>query len=262
MCQRKDNRKRLWLFIVIVLAVILLLLLKAARDAEAWRLELEVQTPEIATFAAENDLSVYEYPDELIKLMQNNPETEDFVLNYPLKKDEVVEFTLEECEDCDSVPLLMQWDARWGYTRYASELMGISGCGPTCLSMVCIYLLGDTSYDPAYIAQFSEENGFFDRGNGSKWTLVSEGGELLGLDVTEIPLDEDRIIRNLEAGNPIICVMGPGDFTTTGHFIVMTGFEDGMIAVNDPNSKARSEKLWAYDDISDQIRNLWVCRIT
>ena len=83
---------------------------------------------------------------------------------------------------------------------------------------------------------------------------------MLGLDVIEIPLDVDRIIRNLEVGNPVVCIMGPGDFTSTGHFIVMTGYEDGKIKVNDPNSPDRSNMLWDYDVIKDQIRNLWVCR--
>ena len=98
-------------------------------------------------------------------------------------------------------------------------------------------------------------------GNGSSWTLISVGGKQLGLDVVEIPLDENRIIRNLEVGNPIICVMGPGDFTSTGHFIVMTGYIDGKVRINDPNSTIRSEKLWELSEITDQIRNLWVCRV-
>lgn len=50
----------------------------------------------------------------------------------------------------------------------------------------------------------------------------------------------------------------PDDFTTTGHFIVFTGPEDGLLCVNDPNSRKNSEKRWAFEDISDQIRNLWV----
>ena len=54
--------------------------------------------------------------------------------------------------------------------------------------------------------------------------------------------------------------MGPGDFTTTGHFIVLSGCEDGLIKINDPNSYANSEKLWSYEEIADQIRNLWVIR--
>jgi len=205
-------------------------------------------------------LQIDSLPDNLIELLEKNPETRDFVLNYPLKKDAVFEIDLSEHLNSSSVPLFMQWDERWGYTHYAGELMGISGCGPTCLSMVCVYLLHDADYTPKYIAEFAERNGFSVSGNGSSWTLISDGGEALGLDITEIPLVESRIINNLEVGNPIICVMGPGDFTTTGHFIVMTEYVDGNVKINDPNSKIRSEKLWNLSDIAHQIRNLWVCR--
>ena len=82
----------------------------------------------------------------------------------------------------------------------------------------------------------------------------------LGLDVTEIPLVEKRIKDNLEVGNPIICAMGRGDFTATGHYIVLIGLEDGKFIVNDPNSVENSQKLWSYEQIQGQIRNLWVIR--
>ena len=216
--------------------------------------------PAITEFARENGISLGAWPEELLDLLEKNPEAKDFVLNYPLKKDLEAKIDLSEYLDNDEVPLLLQWDERWGYTEYAGELMGLSGCGPTCLSMVCLYLLDDASYTPRYIAQFATENGYSVSGNGSSWTLISEGGEKLGLDVTEIPLDENRIIRNLEVGNPIICVMGPGFFTSTGHFIVMTEYVDGYVKVNDPNSPNRSEQTWKLTEVMEQIRNLWVCR--
>lgn len=50
--------------------------------------------------------------------------------------------------------------------------------------------------------------------------------------------------------------MKSGNFTTEGHFIVLTGTSDGKIKVNDPNSRARS-KLWDYETIEGQIKNLW-----
>lgn len=211
-------------------------------------------------FAKSHDLDLREWPEELMELGEKNPEAEDFILNYPLKKNDSPEIDLSELKNSETVPLLLQWDERWGYSTYSGGLLGLTGCGPTCLSMVSIYLLNDPKYDPQYIAKFSMDNGYSVDGNGSAWTLISEGGPKLGLEVIEIPLVESRIVRNLEVGNPIICIMGPGDFTTTGHFIVMTGYEDGKIRVNDPNSRQRSEMLWDYDQIKDQIRNLWVCR--
>ena len=216
--------------------------------------------PTVRDFAKQNGLSLSEWPEELLDLLEKNPEAQDFVLNYPIKKDLNPEIDLTEYLDTNDVPLLLQWDERWGYSQYAGELMGLSGCGPTCLSMVCLYLLDDASYTPEYIAEFATENGYSVSGNGSSWTLISEGGEKLGLDVTEIPLDENRIIRNLEVGNPILCVMGPGFCTSTGHFIVMTEYEGGYVKVNDPNSPNRSEQTWKLTEVMEQIRNLWVCR--
>ena len=90
--------------------------------------------------------------------------------------------------------------------------------------------------------------------------LISEGGQMLGLDVTQIPLDKDRIYRNLDVGNPIIVVVGPGDFTTDGHFLVLTGHDGDRITLNDPNSTTNSGKSWDYDTLAGQIQSLWVLR--
>ena len=199
-------------------------------------------------------------PQALCELLERNPDAEEFVLNYPQKKDINYEIDLSEHLGSDTVPLLMQWDERWGYTIYGSNVMGLTGCGPTCLSMVLVHLLQDASCTPRFVADFAEANGYYTEGSGSKWILISEGGNLLGLDVMELPLDENRMKKNLEQGNPIICIMGPGAFTTAGHFIVLTGYKDGQFVINDPNSKTNSERLWSYEEFSGQIKNLWACR--
>lgn len=87
---------------------------------------------------------------------------------------------------------------------------------------------------------------------------MSEGAGSLGLNVKEVPLNEERITDNLLAGNPIICIMGPGDFTDSGHFIVLTGYKDGGFTVNDPNSNQNSQKIWTFEELRYQIRCLWV----
>lgn len=111
------------------------------------------------------------------------------------------------------------------------------------------------------IKNYADENGYCVDGGGSLWTLMSEGAQKLGIDSTELPLDKQRVINNLEVGNPVVCIMGPGDFTKKGHFIVMTGIENGKIKINDPNSIENSNKLWNFDDISSQINNLWAMRV-
>lgn len=228
-----------------------------------WSFDTEPHTSselKVKAYADANGLRYSDYPESLIDLLERNPETEAFVLEYPLKKDTRPEIDLSEYENSDTVPLFLQWDQRWGYIRYGGDVAGLTGCGPVCLSMAAFHITGDPAMSPDRIIQFAIRNGYCVPGDGTSWTLISEGGVKLGLDVTEIPLVESRIYANLEVGNPIICVMGPGDFTTTGHYIVMTGLEDGLIRVNDPNSVANSQKLWDYDEICGQIRNLWVIR--
>ncbi len=213
----------------------------------------------VKAYAEEHGVSYGAYPASLIDLLERNPETEDFVLNYPFRKSADAGLTEAELSG-DTVPLLLQWDPRWGYESYGSDCIAITGCGPTCLAMAGAYLTGDSSFNPEAMADFALRNGYYSAGNGSSWTLISEGGEKLGLDVTEIPLVKKRIVDNLEVGNPIILALGPGDFTTSGHYVVLVGMEDGLFRVNDPNSRTLSGRLWSYEELAPQIRNLWVIR--
>lgn len=104
----------------------------------------------------------------------------------------------------------------------------------------------------------AEESGFYVDGVGSSWDLMETGAAQLGLEVNSVIYDEEHIVEELESGRPIICIMGPGDFTTSGHFIVLTGVDKkGKIVVCDPNSRINSEKSWPADDLIPQIKNLW-----
>lgn len=256
-------KRRPWIWLTA--AVVLLIALLGVKPAwYAW-LDLSFYWTEhtetelkVKAYAEEKGISIGEYPRSLIELLERNPETESFVLNYPFR--DAVEVELSEYADRESVPLFLQWDPRWGYERYGSDVIGITGCGPTCLAMAGYYLTGDENMTPNQIAEFAEKNGYYEKGYGSSWKLISEGGGKIGLDVTELPLVKKKMVDNLEAGYPIICAMGAGDFTTTGHYIVLIGVEDGMFRVNDPNSVANSEQLWSYEQLEGQIRNLWAIK--
>ena len=260
--KRKKKIPGILLCILLPILAAVLLGKPAARLYRELRFRLSDPTQaeqRVYDYAREHGYSYGDYPESLIALLERNPETEAFVLEYPSRREE--KYDLREIADRETVPLFLQWDRRWGYRRYGSDVMGITGCGPTCLAMVGYYLTGDgDTFDPAAVAEFAERNGYYASGYGSSWTLISEGGVKLGLDVTEIPLVKKRMTDNLEVGNPIICAMGAGDFTSTGHYIVITGLKDGLFEVNDPNSLENSGKLWSYEQIEGQIRNLWVIR--
>lgn len=255
-------KKKLLTAVWILLAVLLLALLGAKpaynlyRDVSFYWEERSPQEHEIKTYAEDMGISYGEYPQRIIELYEHNPETRSFVLNYPFR--EKMEVDLSAYEGSETVPLFLQWDPMWGYERYGSSCIAVTGCGPTCLAMVAYYLTGDPNMTPHQIAKFSEKNGYYERGYGSSWTLISEGSEKLGLTATELPLVKSKLVKALiENETPIILAMGEGDFTTTGHYIVLTGVEDGQFTVNDPNSRENSEKLWSYEQLEGQIRNIW-----
>ena len=202
-------------------------------------------------------LDLSSYPQALQELYEKNPDARQFVLDYFEKRSLDPEIDLSGEIKSGAVPLLMQWDERWGYTTYSGNLMGLSGCGPTCLSMAAIYLLQDPTLDPRTIADFATENGYATDGDGTSWTLFSEGAPKLGISCNELPLNKGDIDNALESGCLVACVMGPGDFTDAGHYILLTGIQDGEYVVNDSNSYKNSERTWSYDELESQVRNIW-----
>ncbi len=202
-----------------------------------------------------------EYPDSLLTLMEMNPETQDFVQNYFQNRDMHPEIDLSEEVKQGTIPLFLQWDTRWGYETYGSDFMAITGCGPTCLSMVRCGLSGETEWNPLAVARYAQQEGYYVRGSGTAWDLMTLGAEDLGLTVDSVVFDAEHILAQLRNGSPIICAMRPGDFTTTGHFIVLSGVdEDGRVTVCDPNSRGNSEKSWEVEQLLPQIKNLWAYR--
>ena len=197
------------------------------------------------------------YPEKLKEMAQKNSETIDFVYNYPQLKDEVWNIDLTEESQSDQVPLLMQWDERWGYITYNGGMMGYGGCGPTTLSMVVLYLTRDASATPAAVAAYAESAGYCVPGSGSTWSLIKEGCEHYGLHASEVAMVENRIRDKLDEGCPVVVNVGPGDFTDSGHYMVIVGYDDQGFIINDPNSRTNSEKRWTFDQLNGQVRNLW-----
>lgn len=155
------------------------------------------------------------------------------------------------------VPALYQTDPQWADEEYAGATIGTSGCGPTCLAAVAIALTGNESLTPSVVAAYSEGNGYVDDGL-TAWALMTEGARGLGLSSREEPGTAEAVTCALEAGRPIIASVGPGDFTSSGHFIVLTSLDgDGNVRVMDPNSQPRTRESWDLERVLGQTRGLW-----
>lgn len=215
--------------------------------------ELAVEYPRVKKIID----NIEAYPEELIALVLKNQETVDYVADYPEKSQKNYVIDLSKEAASSTVPLLLQWDERWGYEEYGSGLIGWTGCGPTCMSMLTLYLTGNDAYDPATVARWAKDNGYYSSGSGTAWLFFSEGSAHFGLRAEELPLVKQYIVNALDEGRPVVCAMGPGDFTTNGHYIILTGYDDEGFTVNDPNSPIRSSQHWTYETLERQISNLW-----
>nr|WP_297171212.1 C39 family peptidase [uncultured Agathobaculum sp.] len=197
------------------------------------------------------------YPAAYLDMLAGNRETLDFVLGYPTQHTAAPAEYLTE--PLDAVPLLLQWDRRWGYQPYGSSTIAVSGCAPACLAMAASYLTGDASITPYRVAQYAANAGCYVPGQGTSWTIFSEAAPAFGITCRQLALDRTQIDAALNAGHPVICSMLPGDFTTEGHFIVLHSRTAEGYLVRDPNSVLRSEKAWSYERLSSQIAGLWEC---
>ena len=172
------NRKLL-MAVFTVLAVLLTALLgektiyNLYRDISFGWEERSEQEHIVKAYAETMGISYGEYPLSLIDLFERNPETEGFVLNYPFRKEMAPDFSRY---DRETVPLFLQWDPVWGYEKYGSDILAITGCGPTCLAMAGYYLTGDEAMTPDNLAEFARKGGYYEEGYGSSWTLISKGG--------------------------------------------------------------------------------------
>ena len=133
-----------------------------------------------------------------------------------------------------------------------------AGCGPTSMAMVLTYLLGET-HDPVEIANWSLKRGYHVKGEGTAWAFFKACADSYGVECQQMGISKDAIINNLKAGKVIIMNVGPGHFTSGGHYIVLRGItDDGKIIVADPASEKRSNQVWDIDVFLKEGKQMWV----
>lgn len=194
----------------------------------------------------------YNLDDVDAYLTGNDPDTIEFIYN---KNHKFTDFNFYKGESVKlkrKTPYYLQWDNRWAYDNLYPTNIGISGCGPTSLSMIISRLTNNLIY-PNEMAQKASK---FMNDGGMDWAFIDHISKEYNLKVTDINLDKDKMIKALEDG-PLLISVGRGYFTLYGHILVIDSYKDGKFIINDPNSVKNSIIGWEYDDISDQILKIW-----
>lgn len=137
-----------------------------------------------------------------------------------------------------------QLDKRYASKPYGTDDIGTYGCGPTCMAMVVSSLTNET-VDPVEMAHWAYENGYWCSKSGSYHSLIPGAAKAWGLLVQGCGKTEgQRIVDALSQGKLVVAIMLKGHFTSSGHFIVLRGVENGKILVADPASYTRSQQTW------------------
>ncbi len=247
---------------------VLISTIKAKHSHKATKRHLKILKPVLAIvliflivilgFNIFGNRDVEDIPQNVIEFGEKYPEASDYVKNFNKYKDEDFDMDVSKEMSERDIPLFMQWDKRWGYKDYGGNYVGVAGCGPTCIAMVACGLEQDAAINPYVVSQYAAQQGFYTYGQGTSWDIMTTGAKHFGLDVSAGSVSVDFIMNNLTSSTPLICSMAPGDFTKTGHFIVLTGItDDGQIIVNDPNSPKNSKKHWDVDILVSQMKSVW-----
>ena len=153
-----------------------------------------------------------------------------------------------------TVTYFCQSDETWAEQPYGTDTIGPYGCGPTAMAMA-VASMTDTDTDPAQMASWAVDHGYWARRSGSYHSIVQGIAEDFGLEATAFTgRTPDELRRALHSKDMLVALMGKGHFTTGGHFILIRGMTlSGDVLVADPNSLERSLQTWDPQLILDEL---------
>lgn len=142
------------------------------------------------------------------------------------------------------VPLYKQCDPRWGKLPYGPcGTICSSACGPSALAMVLSFY-GKNTLPPDIVSR-SVAGGFRICGSGTSWGMFSAVSSQYGMGATTITWEKAMELAG-QAKPIIINVKGPSDFTSGGHFIVITGRVGDTLYFNDSGGRNVTQKSVSY----------------
>lgn len=164
----------------------------------------------------------------------------------------------------------LQTDSRWKSKPYRvtgeNSTIGSAGCGPTCAAMV-IATMKDKAVTPVETCAWSVAHGYKALNQGTYYSyfrpqLAAYGIEckqLLGSRIINQPNHpiHDQVKEYLAQGYYVIALMGPGTWTTGGHFVLLWGWDD-KVRINDPASTKEARLNGDPTTFRNEARCYWL----
>ena len=153
----------------------------------------------------------------------------------------------------------LQGDNEWGSESYSvigsrSQTIATSGCGPTSMAMVLNYYV-DESITPIQTSIFALENNHRTRYDGTSWAYFEDMANEYDLEFIQTASSVEALEwMNTQEDPLVICSMGPGLWTSAGHFILLWDVENGVAHINDPASTKQSRTENSYNYMASQCK--------
>lgn len=160
----------------------------------------------------------------------------------------------------------LQTDPRWKSKMYSNtSTIGGAGCGPTAASMLIETMTGKT-YTPEDACKWSKEHGYAIDNAGTAYAYFKPQFEAMGIKCDMLnwkksygnPNHENhqKMLDMLKQGYYFIALMGPGLWTSGGHFVVVW-WADDKIRINDPASTRTARLEGDPKTFFSQVNYYW-----
>ena len=165
----------------------------------------------------------------------------------------------------------LQTDPRWGSLDYSAPgektTIAASGCGPTAMAMV-LATWADPAVNPRTECAWALAHGFKAPHQGTYYGYFEAAGRRYGLKTYRLNYTNlygnDRSAYHAQArdaldrGDLVIACMGKGNWTSSGHYVLVWDIQGNTICINDPASTKASRVRGDYAVFKRQVKYYWV----
>jgi len=167
-----------------------------------------------------------------------------------------------------------QTDGKWGSLSYAvdgeNSTIKSAGCGPTALADVLASIVSPY-IDPVTCASWARQHGYKVYQSGTSYNYPVAQAAAYGVTVRRLNTlnvyglpnsgTHKNALAELQKGNWLIACMGKGLWTSSGHFVVVYGYADGMVYINDPASTKAARACNTWDVFKNQVKYYWAVEV-
>jgi hypothetical protein len=165
----------------------------------------------------------------------------------------------------------LQTDPKWAANDYSAKgektTIKASGCGPTAMSMV-LATWADPKVTPATECAWALAHGYKAPNSGTYYSYFVPAGKRYGLTVTQ--LNNASIYGNSSSplhakakaaangGDLVIACMGKGNWTSSGHYVVLWQVSGDTAYINDPASTKTTRTRGSWTLFQSQVKYYWI----